>query len=85
MLIPFHQAALHRTAEYKPSSFYFRAALRTSRTKAEAIEIGLQSVREIENLKEQMRAAGLAPVPRFVLSTEADAKGLSSQSVPPAE
>ena len=55
---------------YKPCGFYFRKALREARTKAEAVRLGLHAVRELENMKKQLREAGIEPVRRFVLSTE---------------
>ena len=34
--------------EFKPSAFYFRSELRNAKTKAEAIEVGLVVVTELE-------------------------------------
>lgn len=63
---------------YKPSAYYFREALREARTKANAVEVGMQAVREIENLKEQMREVGIEPQPQHIMSNEIEAKDFSA-------
>jgi hypothetical protein len=63
---------------YKPSGYYFRKALREAKTKEDAVEIGLQAVREMEHLKKVMRENhGIIPPRRFILSSEAKAKKLA--------
>lgn len=71
---------LHENPSYKPSAFYFREALRSARTKREAIDYGMQAVRELEWLKQWIRERGFIPPRRFILSTEAEAKGLIPQT-----
>lgn len=60
---------------YKPGAWYFRDALRRARNKAEAEEIGMQAVREIEHLREFIRESGLYPPKKFVLRREVEEKG----------
>lgn len=61
---------------YKPSAYYFRKALQSAKTKKEAVEIGLQVVRELEAHKEFIRELGAWPPRKHILSTEAEDKGL---------
>lgn len=61
-------------ASYKPSVYYFRAALRSAETKADAIEVGLHAVAELEQLKEWVRARGLVPPKWHITQTEIDEK-----------
>ena len=65
---------------YKPSSFYFRQALRTATSKAEAVEVGLTVVAELESLKAWVREQGYIPPKTYLLSVEADEKGWHVQS-----
>lgn len=59
---------------YKSSPFYFRAALRGAETKAEAVEVGLHAVAELERLKEWVRARGLVPPKWHITQSEIDEK-----------
>lgn len=61
---------------YRPSSFYFRAALRDARTVEEAVEVGMRMALELEQLKEFCRDNGLIPPRRYILDTEAEEKQL---------
>lgn len=61
-------------ASYQPSAYFFRKALRGARSKAEAVDVGLQVVRELEALKAFVRENGLIPPKRHVLKAEAQAK-----------
>lgn len=63
-------------ASYRPSAYYFRAALRAAKTTEQAREVGLQAVKELEALKEWVRSQGLIPPRRFIMDTEAREKGL---------
>lgn len=60
---------------YKPSAFYFRKALRESKTRAEAVEIGLTAVLELEQLKAWVREQGLIPPKSYILPAEIRDKG----------
>lgn len=63
-----------KPASYRPSAYYFRKALRGAKTKAQAVEAGLQAVRELEYLKEWIRGQGMIPPKRYVLRSEAQEK-----------
>lgn len=65
-------------SDYRPSAFYFRKALRTAKTKAEAVEVGLTVVAELENLKAWVREQGFIPPKRHLLRREVDEKGWQS-------
>jgi hypothetical protein len=67
----------HELLSFKPSAYYFRKALQQSQTLDECREIGRQAVRELEHLKEWVRARGLIPPRRYVLSTEVEEKRLN--------
>lgn len=56
---------------YKPSAWYFRAAIRNAKTLTEAREAGMVAVLELEELKAWIRELGLVPPKRFVLRAEA--------------
>jgi hypothetical protein len=66
---------------YRPSSFYYRDAIRRAQSLEECQTLALQAVKEIEHLKEWARELGLVPPRRFILSTEVEDKGLI---IPPA-
>lgn len=59
-----------------PSAYFFRRALNEASDLQRAKVVAAQVLKELENYAEQMREAGITPRARFVLSTEADAKGL---------
>lgn len=61
---------------YRPSSFYFRQALREAATIDEAVAVGMRMALELEQLKEFCRENGLIPPRRYVLDTEAEEKQL---------
>jgi hypothetical protein len=61
---------------YKPSAFYFRLALRRSKSLERAVSVGLLVCTELEELKAWIRTKGMIP-PRFAATAEeARAKGL---------
>ena len=60
---------------YKPSAFYFRSELRGAKTRAEAVEIGLRAVLELEQLKAWVREQGLRPPKLHIPASEAEDKG----------
>ena len=60
---------------YKPGAYYLRKALRESKTREEAIEIGMTAVLELEQLKAYMRERGLIPPKVHILDIEAEDKG----------
>lgn len=66
-------------ASFKPSAYYFRAALRDARSLCEAIAVGLHAVRELENLADQLYEAGISPSHRFIMSSEAEEKNITHQ------
>jgi hypothetical protein len=66
-------------AEHKPSAFYFRKALREAETLADAQEIGNQIIRELEMHKKFIAALGHEPPCQFILSTEAEGRGLFAE------
>lgn len=59
---------------YKPSAYYYRQALRTVATKAEAVEIGLRLVEEIERHKDFIRERGGIPPKWFIMRAELEEK-----------
>lgn len=61
---------------YRPSAYYFREALRDSHTVEDAVEVGMQVVREPEELKAWVREQGLIPPRRHIMNAEAEAKQL---------
>jgi hypothetical protein len=65
---------------YKPSAFYWRDALRNSKSWAEAVEIGMQLVMELEHQKEFIRSFDLIPPKVFVPAAEAREKGWEAQT-----
>ena len=67
-------------ASYKPSVYYFRKALRESRSHERAVVVGLIVCHELELLKEWVRSKGLIPPKTIVLEEEADEKGWSLES-----
>jgi hypothetical protein len=70
--------------QYKSSAWYFRKALRESKTKKEAVEVGMLVVLELESLKAWVRERGAIPPKRFVLAAEAQAKHWSVARLVPA-
>lgn len=68
--IPFPQAEAQRLPIHKPSTFYFRQALRETEEITDAVGIGMQAVRELEHTQEWIRDLGLVPPTRFILGTE---------------
>lgn len=60
---------------YKPSAYYFRSGLRAAKTKAQAVEIGLKAVTELEQLKAWVREHGMIPPKNHILEAESRAKG----------
>lgn len=60
---------------YKPSAYYLRKALRESKTREEAVDIGMTAVLELEQLKAYMREHGLIPPKVHILDIEAEDKG----------
>ncbi len=63
------------TAEYLPSSGYYRRAIRTARTHAALESIAYSLVRETEFLRTWARANGLRPPHFEVTNAEAADKG----------
>lgn len=61
--------------DYRPSAYYFRSELYAARTRAEVLEIALQAVMEMENLRAFIRENGLIPPKQYVLCREAQEKG----------
>lgn len=66
-----------KPTSYRPSAYYFRRELRNSKTKAQAVAVGLHVVRELEYLKEWIRDQGLVPPRRFITKAEISDKDLS--------
>lgn len=62
---------------YRPSAYYFRAALRSAKSREEAIEVGLHAVRELEMLKAWVRELGYEPPRQHVMQAEIVAKPAS--------
>ena len=60
---------------YKPSAFYFRQELRNTRTKKQAVAIGMHLVSELELLKQFVRDLGHVPPKWNVMRTERLEKG----------
>lgn len=60
---------------YLPSALYFRRALRGAKTKADAVEVGLTAVAELENLKAWVREQGFIPPKCHLLKSETEEKG----------
>jgi len=60
---------------YKPSSFYFRKALRSAKTVEEARDVGFTVVLELEQLKEWVREQGFIPPKMHIMREEAEEKG----------
>jgi len=60
---------------YKPTSYYFRSALRNATTRERAVEIGLVVCAEHERLRAWVRAQGLTPPKWVVDPREASEKG----------
>ena len=75
----FDPCQLPHELHYRPSAFYFRRALRESRTRAQAVNVAMQLVRELEYLKEFVRSQGLIPPKRYVMASEATEKGWALQ------
>lgn len=67
----------------KPSAYYYRQALRSARTKREAVEIGLNLVDEIERHKRFIRNNGMIPPKWYIMQTEQDAKTAEVCPFPP--
>jgi len=59
---------------YMPSAFYYRQALRTARTREDAIAVGLHVVAEVEQLKQWVRKQGLVPPKWHLMRSEVAAK-----------
>lgn len=59
---------------YKPSAFYFRAAIRAGKTSKEIRRLALELVKEHERLREWVRDHGLVPPKWFVTPIERSAK-----------
>ena len=64
---------------YKPSAFYFRRELRATKTREEAVEIGLRVVLELEQLKAWVREQGLFPPKVFAPISEISDKGWQTE------
>ena len=67
---------------YKPSAWYYRDGMRSAADRKEVqelLEIGLQAVMEIENLRAFIRERGIIPPKDFVLEAEARDKGWEVQ------
>jgi hypothetical protein len=60
----------NQPAPYKPSAFYFRQELRCTRTRKEAVGIGMHLVAELELLKQWVRDQGLQPPKWNVMRSE---------------
>lgn len=60
---------------YKPSAFYFRRALRSTKDPQRLRSIGLAAVDELETLKAWVREQGYIPPKWHVLREEAEDKG----------
>jgi len=73
------------TVSYKPSAWYYRKAIRSARTIEQASEAGLVAVLELEELKAWIREQGLIPPKRFVLRSEAEAKGWLADELQPLQ
>ena len=59
---------------YKPSTFYFREAIRSARRRAEVADLALHLVREHEMLREWVRDHGLVPPKWFISPLERSVK-----------
>lgn len=59
---------------YQPSAFYYRKLIADARSKAEAAEIALHLVLELELHRAWVRDQGLVPPKFFVTQAERDAK-----------
>lgn len=60
---------MENPASYKPSVYYFRKALRESRSRERAVVVGLIVCHELEQLKAWVRERGLIP-PKWIVSDE---------------
>ena len=76
----FDPCQLPHELHYKPSAFFFRQALRESKTRAQAVRVAMQVVRELEALKAFIRSQGMIPPKRFVLRSEVEAKGWTAEA-----
>lgn len=64
----------NEVVSYKPSSWYFRDAIRNAKTIRAAQDAGMIAVLELEELKSWIRGLGMVPPKRFVLRAEASEK-----------
>lgn len=62
-------------ANYIPSCYFYRSALRSAATKEEAIDVGLHAVAELEQLKAWVREQNMIPPKWFLMQAEIDVKG----------
>lgn len=63
-------ARMAKALSYKPSAFYYRHELRKTRTKAEAVRIGMALVSEVEKHKQWIRERGMVPPKWLIMPTE---------------
>ena len=72
-------ARCNKVVSMRPSAFYVRKVLRTSKDLEELRDLGHLIINEHERLREWVRAQGLIP-PKFnVIEEEAEAKGQMGQ------
>lgn len=62
---------------YLPSTYFHRQALRSAKTKKEAVKVGLQVVLELEMQREWVREQGLMPPKFLVRPCELEARTLA--------
>lgn len=67
---------------YRPSTYYFRAELRRSQTKAELLDMALQVCLELEELKSWVRSKGMIPPKWHLAAAEIRQKGWQAEIVP---
>lgn len=69
-----HYTSRVESVDYKPSAYYYRRALRMSRSRRSAVLVGMCVIRELEMLKAWIRAEGMVPPKRYVMTDEAREK-----------
>jgi hypothetical protein len=66
--------------KYQPTAFYYREALRAAKTRAAALEVGLELVLELERHKAWIRDQGLIPPKWLITPNERAAKAWAEVS-----
>lgn len=69
-----HDGNMENSTSFKPSSFFFRRALRQARDKETAVAIGMTLVLELEAHKEFIRSLGYIPPKRYLTLAEIEEK-----------